>query len=112
MFLADQLVKQLLAGPGASTPEELLAQPAPDRPGMKLSELLEEVVGKIREKMVLARVLRAEGPVGVYAHHDGKTGVLFRASGTEPLVRIYAEAKSLKRSKDILEFGRQQVDPI
>jgi len=81
LFLADQLVKQLLAGPGATTPEELLDQPAPDRPGLKLGELLEEVVGKIREKMVLARVLRAPGPVGVYAHHDGKTGVLFRASG-------------------------------
>ena len=88
VFLADQLVKQLLAGPGASTPEELLAQPAPDRPGMKLSELLEEVVGKIREKMVLARVLRAEGPVGVYAHHDGKTGVLFRASGEKKSVPV------------------------
>jgi elongation factor Ts len=81
LFLADQLVKQLLNGPGATTPEELLAQPAPDRPGVKLGELLEEVVGKIREKMVLARVLRVEGPVGGYAHHDGKTGVLFRAAG-------------------------------
>jgi hypothetical protein len=27
------------------------------------------------------------------------------------LVRIYSEAKTLKRSRDILEFGRQQVDP-
>lgn len=81
IFLADQLVKQLLTGPGASTPDELLAQPAPDRKGQKLSELLEEVVGKIREKMVVARVLRVEGPVGAYAHHDGKTGVLFQASG-------------------------------
>ena len=81
VFLADQLVKQLLTGPGASTPEELLAQPAPDRPGIKLGELLDEAVGKIREKMVLGRVLRAEGPVGGYAHHDGKTGVLFQATG-------------------------------
>lgn len=81
VFLADQLVKQLLAGPGASTAEELLSQPAPDRPGTKLGELLEEVVGKIREKMVVARVLRVQGPVGAYAHHDGKTGVLFSAAG-------------------------------
>ncbi len=81
VFLADQLVKQLLTGPGASTPEELLAQPAPDRPGIKLGELLDEAVGKIREKMVLGRVLRVEGPVGGYAHHDGKTGVLFQATG-------------------------------
>lgn len=92
LFMADQMVKQLLKGPGASTPEELLAQPAPDRPGQKLGELLEEVVGKIREKMVLARVLRVQGPVGAYAHHDGKTGVLFRASG---------EAKTTPVLKDV-----------
>lgn len=88
LFLADQLVKQLLTGPGASTAEELLAQPAPDRAGQKLSDLLEEVVGKIREKMVVARVLRVEGPVGAYAHHDGKTGVLFRAAGEAKVVPV------------------------
>ncbi len=36
--------------------------------------------------------------------------LMFRPSGTEPLVRIYSEAKSLKRAKDILEFGRQLID--
>ena len=81
VFLADQCVKQLLNGTGATTPEELLSQPAPDRAGTTLGSLLEDVVGKIREKMVLARVLRVGGPAGGYAHHDGKTGVLFRAAG-------------------------------
>ncbi len=81
LFLADQCVKQLLTGPGAVTPEELLAQSAPDRAGLTLGGLLEEVVGKIREKMVLSRVIRVAGPAGGYAHHDGKTGVLFRAAG-------------------------------
>ena len=42
---------------------------------------------------------------------ENEDWLMFRASGTEPLVRIYAEAKTSKRSKDILEFGRQQVDP-
>lgn len=37
--------------------------------------------------------------------------LMFRPSGTEPLVRIYSEAKSAKRSKDLLEFGRRQIDP-
>jgi len=79
--LANQCVKQLLTGPGASTPEELLAQPAPGSKGQTLQQVLEDVVNKIREKIVLARVLRVDGPVGGYAHHDGKTGVLFRATG-------------------------------
>ncbi len=37
--------------------------------------------------------------------------LMFRPSGTEPLVRIYAEAKSLKKAKSLLEFGRKLIDP-
>lgn len=81
VFLADQAVKQLLNGPGASTPEELLAQPAPDRAGATLQSVLDDVVNKIREKIVVARVMRVSGPVGGYVHHDGKTGVLVIAEG-------------------------------
>jgi elongation factor Ts len=93
LFLADQSAKQLLNGPGAASPEELLAQSAPDRPSQTLQQVLEDVVNKIREKIVLARVLRVDGPVGGYAHHDGKTGVLFRASGeskTAPVLKDVA----------------------
>lgn len=88
IFLADQCVKALLAGSGAATPEELLKQAAPDRPGTTLAALLEEVIGKIREKMVVARVLRVDGPAGAYSHHDGKTGVLFQASGDKKTVPV------------------------
>lgn len=74
-------VKQLLEGPGAKTPEELLSQPAPNGSGKTLNELFEDMVNKIREKIIIQNVDRAEGPVGVYVHHDGKTGVLFQATG-------------------------------
>jgi elongation factor Ts len=74
-------VKQLLEGPGAKTPEELLKQPAPGGGGKTLNDLFEDMVNKIREKIVVQNVDRAEGPVGVYVHHDGKTGVLFQAAG-------------------------------
>lgn len=83
VFLADQCAKQLLNGPGAATPEDLLKQPAPDKPGQTLQEIYENVVNKIREKIVLARVLRVDGPIGAYVHHDGKTGVLFKAAGAK-----------------------------
>jgi elongation factor Ts len=74
-------VKQLLEGPGAATPEELLSQKAPTGSGKKLNDLFEDMVNKIREKIVVLSADRAEGPVGVYVHHDGKTGVLFQAAG-------------------------------
>lgn len=83
VFLADQCAKQLLNGPGADSPDALLAQNAPDRAGTPLKTLLEEVFNKIREKIVLARVLRVDGNVGGYAHHDGKTGVLMIVDGAK-----------------------------
>lgn len=78
--LGDQLAKQLLVGPGANTPEELLAQNSPDS-GKPLADMLTDVVNKIREKIVLSRVVKVSGPAGAYAHHDGKTGVIIQAKG-------------------------------
>lgn len=77
----EQLVKQLLEGPGAETPEELLSQPAPADSDRTLKDLYDDMLNKIREKIVVNRVARVKGPVGGYVHHDGKTGVLFQASG-------------------------------
>jgi elongation factor Ts len=80
-ILGNALVAQLLVGPGAKTGEELLEQANPNGTGT-LKELYEATVNKIREKIVVNRVARVPGPVGVYVHHDGKTAVLFKAEGT------------------------------
>lgn len=79
--LGNALATQLLTGPGAATPEELLAQPYPGKSGVTLQQEFEDIVNKIREKIVVARVIRVDGPVGSYTHHDGKTAVLFQAEG-------------------------------
>lgn len=79
--LGNALATQLLTGPGAATPEELLAQPYPGKSGVTLQQEFEDIVNKIREKIVVARVVRVDGPVGAYTHHDGKTAVLFQAEG-------------------------------
>ncbi|MCA9067105.1 MAG: translation elongation factor Ts, partial [Planctomycetaceae bacterium] len=78
--LGDALVTQLLTGPGAASGEELLKQDNPNGSGT-LQELYDGVVNKIREKIVVNRVVRTKGPVGVYVHHDGKTAVVFEADG-------------------------------
>ncbi|MBF0512139.1 MAG: phosphoglucomutase/phosphomannomutase family protein [Candidatus Omnitrophica bacterium] len=57
------------------------------------------------------KVIEVKDYDGVKLICENEDWLMFRPSGTEPLVRIYSEAKSLKRSKDILEFGRQQIDP-
>lgn len=93
LFIADQAVKQLLNGPGATTAAELLTQECPDKLGTTIAALIDDVVNKIREKMVLARVCKVAGPAGGYVHHNGKTGVLFRAEGAKldaPVLRDVA----------------------
>lgn len=76
------LTKQLLTGPGANTPDELLAQPNPNGEGT-LQAMFDSMSNKIQEKIVLARVQTVAGPVGTYVHHDGKVGVLFAAEGSK-----------------------------
>ena len=79
--LAENCARQLLTGPGADDPDALLDQPSPDDDSRTLRESYEEVINKIREKIVLAKVIRVDGPAAGYVHHDGKTGVLFVGSG-------------------------------
>jgi elongation factor Ts len=81
--LGDQLVKQLLEGPGAKSADDLLGQTAPDLEGTSLKDLYEQVINKIREKIIVVRLCRVSGPVGGYVHHDGKTAVLFQAEGED-----------------------------
>lgn len=111
VFLADQCVKQLLEGPGADSPEALLAQPAPDRPGQTLQQLLEDAVNKIREKIVLARVLRVPGPVGGYAHHDGRVGVLFRAEGANANAPVLRDVAMHVASMKPVATYPEELDP-
>ena len=47
---------------------------------------------------------------GVKLTCEDESWLMFRPSGTEPLVRIYAEAKSLKKAKDLIAFGRKFLE--
>lgn len=79
--LANDLAKQLATGPGAKTPEDLWKQPAPSRKGVTLQQWKDEIEGKMREVIRLARVERIDAPAGGYVHHDAKSGVLLVVEG-------------------------------
>ena len=79
-YVAD-LAKQLALGPGAKTPDDLLAQPSLSKPGMTLGAQKDDMFNRIREVFNLTRVLRIDAPTGAYAHHDGTSGVLVEVSG-------------------------------
>lgn len=47
---------------------------------------------------------------GVKLTCEDESWLMFRPSGTEPLVRIYSEAKSLKKAKELIGFGRKFLE--
>lgn len=83
---ANDLAKQLALGPGAKTPEELLKQPSPSKPGQTLADVKEDMFNRIREVFNLARIVRIDATTGGYAHHTGSPGVLLEVEGGTPEV--------------------------
>ncbi len=79
--LANDLAKQLAIGPGATTADELLAQPSPSKPGETLGAVKDDMFNRIREVFKLGRIVRIDGPCGGYAHHDGSIGTLVEVTG-------------------------------
>lgn len=82
ILLVNGLAEQLATGPGAKTPEELLAQPFPGKPNVTLKQFYDDLVNKIREVFRLTRIIRIEGPCGAYVHHNAAVGVLLPIEGT------------------------------
>jgi elongation factor Ts len=81
LALAKNLAEQLALGPGAASPEELLSQPSPGKPGKTLREQFDDLTNRIREVFRLHRIVRIDGPCGAYAHHNGASGVLLEVEG-------------------------------
>jgi len=106
--LANDLAKQLASGPGAATPQELLAQPSPGG-GQTLARRLEDLLNRIREAFKLERIVRLDGACAGYAHHNGAVGVLVGLSaGDAALGRDIAMHIAAMRPSVV---SRDQIDP-
>ena len=79
--LVADMAKTLALGPGAETPEELLAQKSLAHPGRTLGELKDDLFNRMREVFELSRIRRIDAPCGGYAHHDGTKAALIEVSG-------------------------------
>lgn len=80
--LANDLAKALATGPGATTAEELLAQPSPSQSGKTLGEVKDELFNRIREVFNVGRMVRYAGASGGYSHNSGTVaGVLVEFEG-------------------------------
>jgi len=66
-------------------------------PFKKISHVLGKTVSKVNDLDGVKLILE-----------DG-SWLMLRVSGTEPIIRIYAESKSLKRTREMLAFGRNFI---
>jgi len=64
---------------------------------LKKEHLPKELLGK--------KVVQVKDFDGIKLICEDESWLMFRASGTEPLIRIYAEAKGLNHAKKLLELG-------
>lgn len=81
------------------------------------NHLDQATIEKVRMKMGDLDIKELDGRKVVHhetmdGHHflfDDDSWLLFRASGTEPLIRIYAEASTTDQVEAMLAFGKKQV---
>jgi elongation factor Ts len=78
--LANDLAKQV-ALKGATTPDELLAQPYVGDPSKTVKDRIHDVFGVVRENMKPARLRQFKGLTGAYVHHDGTSGAMVLVEG-------------------------------
>lgn len=107
--LAGLLARQVAAMENPSV-ESLPAQPLLDEPSRKVQDRITDVFNRLRENMVIKRVSRLTGHLGMYVHHDGQKGALVEMSAdcpdsvrTDVCMHITAVKPACTR--------REQVDP-
>jgi elongation factor Ts len=82
--LANDMAQRLATGPGAGSPDELLAQPSAS--GGVLKTRLDDLSNRIREVFRASRIARIDGTCGGYVHHNGATAVLLQAEGGDAVL--------------------------
>ncbi|MFH1457926.1 MAG: phosphoglucomutase/phosphomannomutase family protein [Candidatus Omnitrophota bacterium] len=64
---------------------------------------------KLPRRLLGNKVVQVEDYDGVKLICGDESWLMLRASGTEPIVRIYAESKNLNQSKRLIELGKNLV---
>ena len=90
----NDIAKTLALGPGAATPEALLAQKSLAHPDKTLGELKDDLFNRMREVFELSRIKRIDAACGGYAHHDGSKAALVEIAGA-------GAANAAETAKDI-----------
>lgn len=108
--LTQQVAKQV-ALKNPKNIEELLNQPSVDDPQKKVTDVIAEVIGLIRESMKPARFTRLEGLLGSYVHHDGSVGVLIQVEGAKAEPQLLRDVCMHITAKNPAAAKREDVTP-
>ncbi|MFC1571899.1 phosphoglucomutase/phosphomannomutase family protein, partial [Candidatus Margulisiibacteriota bacterium] len=72
---------------------------------IKAKETVENLKKSPPESFAGKKIAKVETLDGLKLHFEDESWILFRASGTEPLLRIYVEARTEEDVKQILGTG-------
>ncbi len=61
------------------------------------------------DKLLGKRVVQVKDYDGIKLICEDESWLMFRGSGTEPIMRLYAEAKNLGRARELLELGKKLI---
>lgn len=79
------------------------------REDLKLEKQIELKKENLPGELLDSRVVEVKDYDGIKLICDDESWLMFRASGTEPMVRIYAESKSLRKSQELIELGKKLI---
>jgi phosphomannomutase len=79
------------------------------REDLRLAKRIEPRKEHLPAELLGEKVVQIRDYDGIKLICEDESWLMFRASGTEPLIRIYVESKSLTQAKKLLEFGKSLV---
>jgi phosphomannomutase len=75
----------------------------------KRQTILHQLSSSLPDTVAGSKVTRVDTTDGFRFFLGDESWLLIRFSGTEPLVRIYAEAESLERARELLDEGKNLI---
>ncbi|MBN1914160.1 MAG: phosphoglucomutase/phosphomannomutase family protein [Candidatus Omnitrophica bacterium] len=79
------------------------------RSDLKLPQRIEPSKEKLPRKLLGKKVVEIKDYDGIKLICEDESWLMFRSSGTEPIMRIYVESRSLAKSKRLLRLGERII---
>lgn len=79
------------------------------RDDLHLQKRVEPSKEKMPSELLGKKVSEIKDFDGIKVICEDESWLMFRASGTEPIMRVYSEARSLARAKGLLEYGKDLI---